>query len=306
MKRLKVVLALITRDNDYQLEQASVAEKTAQRLGIDLHVVYGDNDAMVQTRHVLAAIHAPPAERPDALIVEPVGTGMPEVASAAIGNGIGWIVLNREADYLVPMRQNSSVPVGSIECDNVEVGRIQARQFAALLPTGGTVLYIEGPGTDATRQRRAGLDESLPPNIKVQSSRGNWTEESGTRVLAARLQRQGTRPPDVALIGCQNDAMALGARKAVEAAPAGPQREEWLKLPFTGVDGVPTTGQAWVQKHMLAATVVIPALTGQALELVAKALSAGTQVPVHTLTSVASYPPLEELRRRATVGPARV
>ena len=36
MKKLKVLLSLITRDNDYQREQASVAEATAQCLGIGL------------------------------------------------------------------------------------------------------------------------------------------------------------------------------------------------------------------------------------------------------------------------------
>jgi ribose transport system substrate-binding protein len=297
MKPLKVVLALITRDNDYQREQASVAEATAQRLGIGLQVIYADNDAIAQTKQILAAIHAAAPDRPDAVIVEPVGTGMIGVASAAAESGIGWIVLNREADYLVPLRQQSSVPIGSIECDNVEVGRMQGRQFAALLPSGGTVLYVEGPATDVTKQRRAGLDEMLPPNIKIQSVRGKWTEESAHQAVAARLQLQGHNPPNFGVIGCQNDAMAMGARKAVEDLTADQQRALWLKIPFTGVDGVPTSGQVWVQKGLLAATVVTPALTGLALELLAKAIATGTQVPERTLTKATSYPSIEELRQ---------
>jgi ABC-type sugar transport system substrate-binding protein len=305
MKKLKVVLALITRDNDYQQEQAAVAETTAQRLGIGLEVVYADNDAIGQTKQLLATIHLGAPERPDAIIVEPVGTGMLGVASAAVRNGIGWIVLNREADDLAPLRQESSVPIGSIECDNVEVGRTQGKQFAALLPSGGAVLYIEGPGTDVSKQRRAGLDEMLPANIEIESARGKWTEESALRVVSARLQRQGSRPPNFALIGCQNDAMAMGARKAVEALTDAQQREQWLKVPFTGVDGVPTSGQVWVQKRLLAATVVTPALTGAALELLAKAIATGTQMPERTLTRVTSYPPIEELRGRVSAQPAR-
>ena len=243
MKKLQVVLALITRDNDYQREQASVAETAARRLGIGLQVLYADNDAIAQTKQILAAIHAAAPDRPDAIIAEPVGTGMLGVASAAAGNGIGWIVLNREADYLVPLRQASSVPIGSIDCDNVEVGRIQGRQFAALLPSGGAVLYVEGPGTAVTKQRRAGLDEALPANIEIQSVRGKWTEESGYQVVASRLQSYGPQPPDIGLVGCQNDAMAMGARRAVEGLTAAQQREQWLRIPFTGVDGVPASGQ---------------------------------------------------------------
>lgn len=295
MKRLNIFLALITKDNDYQREQASVAEATARRLGIDLQVAYAANDALVQTKQILAAVHAAATERPDAVIVEPVGTGMLEAASAAARNGIGWIVLNREADYLLPLREKATAPVGSVQCNNTEVGRIQARQFAALLPTGGTVLYIEGPNQDAARQRRAGLEEFLPGTIKIQSSQGNWTEDSGTRLVSARLQRHGARPPDIGLIGCQNDAMAMGARKAIEGLPDVRQREQWLKIPLTGVDGVRATGQAWVQERLLAATVIIPALTGVALEILTKAIGTGTQIPERTLTDVTSYPPLDRL-----------
>jgi ABC-type sugar transport system substrate-binding protein len=295
MKKLKVVLALITEDNDYQREQAAVAESTAQRLGIGLQVLYADNDAIAQTKQILAAIRS--AEHPDAVIVEPVGTGMLAVASSAAEHGIGWIALNREADYLVPLRQKYSVPIGSVECDNAEVGRIQGRQFGALLPSGGTLWYIEGPVGDVPKQRRAGMAETLPGNIEIQALHGKWTEESAAQVVAKRLEWQGATP---GVIGCQNDAMAMGARKAVEALSSAPQRERWLKVPFTGVDGVRTSGMVGVQKGLLTATVVVTALTGVALELLAKAITTGTQMPERTLTPATSHPPIEELRPRGT------
>jgi hypothetical protein len=55
-----------------------------------------------------------------------------------------------------------------------------------------------------------------------------------------------------------------------------------------------------VQKRLLAATVVTPALTGVALDLLAKAVETGTQMPERTLTKATSYPPIEELRRRVS------
>jgi ribose transport system substrate-binding protein len=296
MKTLKVLLALITEDNDYQREQASVGEKTAQRLGIQLKVVFANSDAIAQTQQVLAAIHAAAPDRPDAVIVEPVGTGMPQVASAAAHGGVGWIVLNREADYLVPLRGTTSIPIGSVDCDNLEVGRIQGRQYGALLPGGGTVLYVEGPSADVAKQRRAGMEETRPAGIEISAVRGKWTEESGYQAVSARLQLHGSRPPNVSLIGCQNDAMAMGARRAVEALAAPEQREAWLKVPFLGVDGVPTSGQVWVRNGQLAATIITPALSGIALELVARSLASGTQIPERTLTRPVSFPPVEELK----------
>ena len=302
MKSFKVVLALITQDNDYQREQASVAEATAKRLGLELRVLYANGDAIAQTHQVLAAIHAPVGERPDAIVVEPVGTGMPPVAKAAAQNGVGWVVMNREADYLTPLRSGTKLPIGSVDCDNVEVGRIQGRQFGALLPSGGTVLYVEGPATDVSKQRRAGAEETLPKNIELRTIRGKWTEASGQEAVGARLQLQASQAPSIGLIGCQNDAMAVGARKAVEALVSGEHREAWLAVPFTGVDGVPTSGQLWVKQGVLAATVITPALTGIALEMLAQALQGGTQMPERTLTKPSSYPPLEQLKHRSPTG----
>ncbi len=294
MKKLKVVLGLITEDNDYQREQASVAQAAAQRLGMELRVVYANSDAIAQTQQLLALIHAEAEQRVDAVLVEPVGTGMLPVATAAAKNGIAWIVINRESDYLAGLRQSAKVPIGSVHTDNVEVGRIQGRQFAALLPNGGTLLYIEGPAADVAKERRTGLAETLPKTIQVQSVRGKWTEESGAQAIASRLQRQGG--PMVDVVGCQNDAMAMGARKAVEALPPGERRDQWLRLPFTGVDGVPTTGQTWVRQGLLAATVITPALTGLALEALAKAVESGAPMPERTVAKPTSFPGLQELK----------
>ncbi len=50
MDNLSVVVALITRDNDYQAEQAAIAVETAARLGVKLQLMYADNDAVNQTQ----------------------------------------------------------------------------------------------------------------------------------------------------------------------------------------------------------------------------------------------------------------
>ena len=295
MTKLSVLLSLVTDENDYQREQASAAQAAASQAGFDLRVIYAGGDAITQTKQLLAAVQAPAGERPNAIVVEPAGTSMPHVAKAAALQNIGWIVVNRAADYAAELRAaRPGVPVAGIAIDNVEVGRLQGRQFAALLPGGGTVLYLEGPAIDVSKQRHAGTLETLPPNIELQSARGRWTEESGAQALQIRLGLRGTKLPD--LVGSQNDDMAMGARKAVEALPAGPQRDQWLSVPYTGVDGVPATGLAWVQKQLLAATIITPPLAGLAIELLAKALLNGQSIPERTLVQPTSYPPVDQLR----------
>ena len=294
MTQLRVLLSLVTADNDYQREQASAAEAAASRAGVDLRVIFAGGDAITQTKQLLAVLQAPADERPHAIVVEPAGTSMPQVAKAAVQYDVGWIVVHRTADYLPDLRERANVPVAGIELDNVEVGRLQGQQFAALLPNGGSVLYLEGPSTDISKQRHAGTLQTLAPNIELQSARGRWTTESGAQALSIRLGLRGARIPD--LVGCQNDDMALGARQAVEALPPGPQRDHWLSIPYTGVDGVPATGQAWVQQHLLAATIITPPLAGLAIEMLARSVASGQPMPVRTPVLPTSYPPINELR----------
>jgi ribose transport system substrate-binding protein len=294
MTQLRVLLSLVTDDNDYQREQANAAQAAASQAGVDLRVLYAGGDAITQTKQLLGVLQTPAAERPHAIVVEPTGTSMPQVAKAAVQHEVGWIVINRAADYVQELRAGAKVPVAGVELDNVEVGRLQGRQFAALLPNGGTVLYLEGPSMDVSKQRRAGTLETLPANLELQSARGRWTAESGAQTLQIRLGLRGARLPE--LVGSQNDEMAIGARRAVEALPPGPQRDQWLSIPYTGVDGVPGTGQAWVQQHLLAATIVTPALAGLAIEMLARSVASGQPMPARTAVQPTSYPPIADLR----------
>src|SRR6188472_4291247 len=95
MTKLRVLLSLVTEDNDYQREQASAAQAAASQAGFDLRVIYAGGDAITQTKQLLAAVQAAAGERPSAIVVEPAGTSMPHVAKAAVLQNIGWILVNR-------------------------------------------------------------------------------------------------------------------------------------------------------------------------------------------------------------------
>src|ERR1700685_407524 len=106
MARFKFFLSIPTDDNDYQQEQAAAARETSQRLGLDRKVVHADNDAIKQSDQILKAIQAAPENRPNAILFEPLGaTALPQVARAAASAGIGWVVLNRFAEYLPELRR---------------------------------------------------------------------------------------------------------------------------------------------------------------------------------------------------------
>jgi ribose transport system substrate-binding protein len=297
MKKLRFLVSLTTRDNDYQLEQAAAAQEAARRLGVDLEILYADNDAITQSTQVLKTVQASPELRPDAIVFEPVGgTSLPQVARTAVAAGISWAVLNREAEYLTELRKTSRIPIFSISSDHTAIGKIQAQQFAALLPRGGSILYIQGPSENsAAKDRTTGVQGALPKNIQVIALRGQWTPESAYRSISSWMRLNLANKGGIDLIGAQNDAMAIGARKVFEDITNLEEREQRLRIPYTGVDGLPKTGQTWVRTGTLKATVIVPPNAGQAISMIADAIKTGSGVPERSYTVPSSFPPLEKL-----------
>jgi len=299
VSELSVLVSLITEDNDYQLEQAASAQAAAQKLGARIHIVYANNNAVDQTQQILSFIQDP-AKRPHAILVEPVGTAMVQVARAAVSAHIAWGIINTDADY-IPQLRRSGPPVFSVLSDHEEIGRIQGHQIAALLGDEGCVLYIEGPTVrDVAKARSRGMMSTKPPGVMVKTLKGDWTPDSGRHAVKSWLSLSTSRKLHVGMIACQNDDMAMGARRAFEELPGTGERDLWLSLPITGCDGLPKTGQEWVRQGRLAATVVSPPLLGDAVQLLATALETGAQPPERTLVAPGSFPPLKELQIAAT------
>ena len=300
MAKLNFFVSLTTNDNDYQQEQASAAEETAARLGAGVRIVYADNDSVKQGGQILSAIQAPEGARPNAIIFEPAGgTAFPQVARAAAAAGIGWVVLNHEVDYILELRRVFKVPVFAISSDHEAVGKIQGQQFAALLPNGGSILYIEGPAnSSAAKERTAGMLKTKPANIQVKTMRANWTEESSYRTVSSWLRLRTSQESHVDLVGAQDDSMAMGARKAFSEI-AESERARWMKIPITGCDGMPKTGQAWVRNGTLAATIFIRPNTDLAIEMLVEAFKGGAPLPESKVTEPESVPSLAELAASA-------
>ena len=304
MSKLKVLVSLITKDNDFQVEQAASAQTAAISLNASVEILYASNDAVLQTQQILEFIQQP-AKRPDAILVEPVGTGMPQVAKAAVAAGIAWGVINAGVDYLADLRLRATVPVYSLLSDHEEIGQIQGRQIAAILGETGCVLCIEGPsGRDVARLRTKGMMAAKPKGVTVKSLKGDWTQQSGYHAIKSWLALSTSRQMKIGMIVCQNDDMAVGARRAFEELTNMQERDAWLRLPITGCDGVPKAGQNWVREGYLTATVLSPPLMGDAMHLLANALRSGTQPPERTLIAPSSFPELSQLKqvRAASAG----
>jgi ribose transport system substrate-binding protein len=299
-KKLRIVVALTTNDNDYQIEQAQSADQAAARLGVTVEIIYADNDAINQSTQILKVVQAASEARPDAIVFEPVGgTALPQVARAAAAANIGWAVLNRDASYLEELRKTTNAPMFGVSSDHVEIGRLQGRQLAALLPKGGAVLYIQGPSENsAAKERTVGMQETKPANIQATLLKAQWTEESSLRAVRSWLKLTTSQKSTIDVVAAQDDSMAMGARKAFQEMSNELDRERWLKIPFIGCDGLPNTGQAWVRSGQLAATVFVPPNTGQAIEMIVDAIQNKKQPPARVLVAPRSIPALNAIAPR--------
>src|ERR1700730_12317473 len=300
MQRLSFVVSLTNNDNDYQQEQAAAAEKAGRRCGVDVKIIQANNDALAQSQQLLHYVQDSSVARPDAIMFEPAGgTAFPQEARAAAAAGIGGVVLNHEVDYILELRRAYKVPVFAISSDHVEVGKIQGKQFATLLPNGGSMLYIEGPAnSSAAKERTIGMNMTKPANIQVKTMRANWTEESANRTVSSWLRLRTSQESHVDLVGAQDDSMAMGARKAFSEI-AESDRARWMKIPITGCDGMPKTGQTWVRNGTLAATVFIRQNTDLAVEMLVEWFKSGGSLPERKVTEPESVPTLQELAKAA-------
>jgi ABC-type sugar transport system substrate-binding protein len=290
-------LFLLTRQNDYQRLQETAAVAAARRLGIRLSVHFSENDARVQTEQVYAFVHDQPSG--SVVIAEAVSDAtLEQAARHAARAGIGWIALNRTVAYLNTLRlEFPSLAFGVVTADQKEIGRIQGRQFEALLRGKGTVLYVSGPvGASAAVDRLAGVKEMIDGSaIKYHVVHGDWTERGGELAVAGFFRGAGVNA-SIQAVGCQNDAMAAGALRALSAIS---NRPDLARMQVTGVDGNPNYGVPMVDRNRIAATVVMPAVAGQAVELVHESWQTGTSPPAMLQLPVRPYPEIGSLTLRA-------
>src|SRR5262249_46175726 len=130
----------------------------------------------------------------------------------------------------------AKAPVFLVSQDHVEVGRIQGRQIAALLPTGGSVLYLRGPATNSLASLRStGIDATIPNNVDPKSLKIHCTHDSALQAISSWLNLSTTKPEATQLIASQNADFILAAKKAFETSTDATQRSKWLALPCLGV-----------------------------------------------------------------------
>ncbi|HEU4577130.1 MAG TPA: sugar ABC transporter substrate-binding protein [Polyangiaceae bacterium] len=295
----RVGLFLHDGENDYQQLMLQDAEQAARRHSLQLDVHVAGKDVDRQINQLKVAISAQSSARPELILVSPVREQLLlTLLRSAARAGIHWAFLTRWLDDIPALRREfPEVDIYSVSADQKEIGRLQGRQLDILRGPEDELIYLSGPaGTSSARQRAEGIQPELErARGKCQTFYGDWSQESGR--AAARRWLAGfpkSQRPSFVIIG-QNDNMAVGAREAVAASL---DSSRGAKLRVIGCDGSFSFGQRLVSQGKLSATVVVPPVSGRAVDAFAQRLAGRGRPNAVETVAVASHPSLEALRTK--------
>jgi ABC-type sugar transport system substrate-binding protein len=298
----RVGLYLHDGENDYQQLMRWDAEQAARRHTIALDVHSAGKDADRQINQIHSAICAPAPTRPDLILVSPVREQLllPAVRAAARA-GIHWCFLTRWLDAISELRREyPDVDIFSASANQLEIGRLQGQQLATVRTPDAEVIYISGPaGTSSARQRAEGIHAELETSRnRCQTFFGDWSQESGRMVATRWLSGLAkTKLASLMIVG-QNDNMAMGAREALEQSFEAGGKAVPTDLRVLGCDGSAAFGARLVIQGKLSATIVVPPVSGRAIDAFAQRLAGRGRPNAVEPVSVTSQPSLEALRTK--------
>jgi ribose transport system substrate-binding protein len=196
----RIGLSISTLNNPFFVTLRNGAQQAAKKEGAKLIIADAQDDAATQQDDVQNFV----TQQVDAILINPVDSEavVPAVQAANQAN-IPVIALDRGA--------SGGKLETLIASDNVEGGRMAAKELIQLVGSG-PVAQLEGiPGTSPTRDRGQGFEEVINAQDAVQlvsSQTANFLRTEGLNVTENILQSN----PGIKGIFAQNDEMALGAR----------------------------------------------------------------------------------------------
>ncbi|MAX31810.1 ribose-binding protein [Onishia taeanensis] len=240
----RIALVVSTLNNPFFVTMQEGAEQRAEALGHELIVLDSGNDAARELSNVEDAL----SRDIDLLLMNPTDSdaAVSSVRSANARN-VPVITLDRSA--------NGGRVASHIASDNVAGGQLAGGFIADQLGGEGQVVQLEGvPGASATRDRGEGFMASIEaaPGLELVASQpANFNRTEGLNVMENLLQAH----PDIQAVFAQNDEMALGAQRALQASG----KDDVILVGFDGTDA----GVQAVKDGLMDATIAQrPALIG--------------------------------------------
>lgn len=238
-----MAIVVSTLNNPFFVSMKDGAEAKAKELGYDLIVLDSQNDPSKE----LSNVEDLSVRGVKAILINPTD-------SDAVSNAIR--IANRANIPVLTLDRGASRGdvVSHIASDNVAGGEMAGKFIIEKVGEKAKVIQLEGiAGTSAARERGEGFMNAVKNSQLdlLASQPADFDRSKGLNVMENLLAANG----DVQAVFAQNDEMALGALRAVQASG-----KEILIVGFDGTDD----GIAAVKRGMLGATIAQqPALIGE-------------------------------------------
>ena len=192
----------------------------------NITIVDGANDQATQTNQIQNFI----TQGVDVLIINPVNSSSAEtITDMVVEAGIPLVYINREPDASEEQRwADNNWDVTYVGCDARQSGTYQGEMIADLgldtvdMNGNGKIDYImiEGDPENVDAQYRTEFSVKALTDAGVEveellKQRGDWDQAKAQQIAQDALNQYGDK---IEVIFCNNDAMALGALQAIEAA----------------------------------------------------------------------------------------
>ena len=193
--------------DEYIVRLSDAFKEQADKEGVSVQIADGQMDAETQVGQVENFI----SQGVDVIVLNPISAGgCAPAVTAAREAGIPIITLISTTSN----QDEASTYVGS---NAIESGEIQAEMVVADLEGQGNIVVMFGQmGHDAQIGRYQGLKNKLEgTDIQIIAEQtGDWSREEGMKVMENWI----ASGKEIDAVVAQNDAMALGAIMAIEAA----------------------------------------------------------------------------------------
>jgi ribose transport system substrate-binding protein len=225
-----VCLVMKSLANEFFQQMRDGAEKhAAKRADLTLKTVGTQNETDIDGQ--VAAVEKCVTEQVSAIVIAPADSRA-LIAPIKRAMSAGTKVVNIDVKMDEKALQSAGIEVPFVGPDNREGAKQSGMELAKALGKGGKVVMLEGnPGAANAEQRAQGFRDAVSQGglQLLDSKTAHWETDEAHTVLGNML----TAHPDVQGVLAANDAMALGALKAIgDAGKTG-------KIKVAAFDNIP-------------------------------------------------------------------
>jgi ribose transport system substrate-binding protein len=230
----KIALVMKTLTNPFFIEMEKGARKAEKEFGIELLVKTGSQETAIEQQ--IQIIDELIQSKVDAIVVAPGDSQrLVPILKKAQSSGIAIINIDNQLDQSV-LKSEQMQPIPFVSVDNEAASYQSAKFVADQIKKPSKAAIIEGiRGAENARLRMVGAERAFSENSNIHvvaKETANWKIDEAHDVT----KRLFASHPDITVLFCANDMMALGALRYLQES----KRKDVLVAGYDALDEAKT------------------------------------------------------------------